>query len=46
MGAMCVCLVVNLAALPTRITIPVFALSVLVDVFIIANCIVAGLKMV
>ena len=46
MGAMAVCLVVNLAALPTRITVPVFFLSVLADLAIIANCISLGLHFV
>lgn len=46
MGAMAICLVVNLAAMPTRITIPVFFLSVLVDLVVIANCIAAGLHFV
>lgn len=32
------CLIVNLAALPTRITIPVFFLSILLDVAIIVFC--------
>ena len=36
--AIVMCLVVNLAAMPTKITIPVFALSLLVDLLIIANC--------
>lgn len=35
-------LVVNLAAMPTKITIPVFFLSVLIDLVIIASCIVIG----
>lgn len=43
-GAMGMSLVVNLAALPTKITIPVFFLSVLVDLVIIANCIALGLS--
>jgi len=43
-GAMGMCLVVNLAALPTKITIPVFFLSVLVDLVVIANCAVLGLS--
>ncbi len=41
-GAMGVTLVVNLAAMPTRITIPVFFFSVLVDIMIIISCIVIG----
>jgi hypothetical protein len=35
-------LVTNLAAMPTKITIPVFFLSVLVDLVIIASCIAIG----
>ncbi|MET0636708.1 MAG: hypothetical protein ABWZ25_11830 [Chitinophagaceae bacterium] len=46
MGAMAMCLVVNLAALPTRITIPVLVTSLLLDLIIIANCVFAGLAMV
>lgn len=41
-GAMGVTLVVNLAAMPTRITIPVFFFSVLIDLAIIISCIVIG----
>lgn len=44
-SGMVACLVVNLAALPTKITIPVFLLSVLTDVIIIAICIVNGINM-
>jgi hypothetical protein len=44
-GAMAVPLVVNLAAMPTRITIPVLFLSVLVDLVIIAIAIVNGFDM-
>jgi hypothetical protein len=42
-GGMGVTLVVNLAAMPTKITIPVFFLSVLVDLVIIISCIAIGL---
>jgi hypothetical protein len=42
-GAMGMALVTNLAALPAKITIPVFFLSILIDLGIIANCIAAGL---
>jgi hypothetical protein len=38
MGAMAVSLISNLAAMPTKITIPVFFFSVLVDVVVIALC--------
>lgn len=38
-GAMTMSLIVNLAALPTKITIPVFFLSLLIDLVIIVNCI-------
>ena len=31
-------LVTNLAALPTKITIPVFFLSILIDIVVILNC--------
>jgi hypothetical protein len=39
MGAMGITLIVNLAALPTKITIPTFALSLIIDIAIIATCI-------
>jgi hypothetical protein len=35
-------LVTNLAAMPTKITIPVFALSVLIDIAIIISCAAMG----
>ena len=38
-GAMGASLITNLAALPTKITIPVFFLSLLVDVVVVVNCI-------
>ena len=41
-AAMGMSLITNLAAMPTKITIPVFFLSVLIDLVIIANCIVIG----
>jgi hypothetical protein len=41
-GAMGMTVVVNLAAMPTKITIPVFFFSVLVDVVIIISCIAIG----
>ena len=41
-GAMGITLVVNLAALPTKITIPVFFASILIDLTIIASCAVTG----
>lgn len=41
-GAMGLALVTNLAALPTRVTIPVFFLSLLIDLVIIANCVALG----
>ena len=41
-GAMGITLVTNLAAMPTKITIPVFFFSVLVDLIIIASCIAIG----
>lgn len=41
-GAMGITLIVNLAAMPTKITIPVFFFSVLVDLIIIISCIAIG----
>jgi len=41
--AMGASLVTNLAAMPTRITIPVFVLSIIVDLVIIISCITIGL---
>lgn len=41
-AAMGMSLITNLAALPTKITIPVFFFSVLIDLVIIVNCIVIG----
>ena len=41
--AMGLSLVTNLAALPTKITIPVFLLSILIDLAIIVACITMGL---
>ena len=34
--AMVMCLITNLAALPTKITIPVFLLSILIDILLIS----------
>lgn len=41
-AAMGTALVTNLAAMPTKITIPVFFASILVDLIIIGACIAAG----
>ncbi len=41
-SAMAICVVVNLAAMPTRITIPVFFFSVLMDLVVIAICLTNG----
>ncbi|MEO8404704.1 MAG: hypothetical protein ABI480_08920 [Chitinophagaceae bacterium] len=38
-AAMTMALVVNLAALPTKITLPVFALSLLMDIAVVAACV-------
>jgi hypothetical protein len=38
-AAMTMSLVTNLAALPTKITIPVFFFSLMIDVAVIINCI-------
>ena len=40
MVAMGIALVTNLAAMPTRVTIPAFALSVLMDIAISVSCVV------
>jgi hypothetical protein len=40
-AAMTMALVTNLAALPTKITIPVFLLSLVIDIVVIVNCIFA-----
>jgi hypothetical protein len=41
-AAMTAAVVSNLAALPTKITIPVFFFSILIDLIIIVNCILIG----
>ena len=41
-AAMAMCLISNLAALPTKITIPILFFSLLIDVVIIALCLVNG----
>jgi len=41
-SAMAVCVVTNLAAMPTRVTIPVFFFSLMIDLAIIVLCIVNG----
>lgn len=38
-AAMSMALVTNLAALPTKITLPIFFLSLLIDLVVIINCI-------
>jgi hypothetical protein len=43
--AMGMAVVTNLAAMPTRITIPVFFLSVLIDIAIIIGCISIGFNL-
>jgi hypothetical protein len=42
-AAMTMTLVTNLAALPTKITVPVFFLSVLIDLGVILSCIISAL---
>lgn len=44
-GSMAVCLIANLAALPTRITIPILFFSVLLDLAIIIICLVNGIDL-
>jgi hypothetical protein len=41
MGAMAACLISNLSAMPTRITIPVFFFSVAIDIVMVGLCIAA-----
>jgi hypothetical protein len=41
-GAMAACVITNLAAMPTKITIPVFFVSLLVDLIIITICLING----
>ena len=41
-GGMGITLIVNLSAMPTKITIPVFFFSVLMDLAIIISCIAMG----
>ncbi len=43
-GAMGITLITNLAAMPTKITIPVFFFSVLIDFAVIAICLSYGLN--
>ncbi|MGZ8558138.1 MAG: hypothetical protein ACXWWC_07395 [Chitinophagaceae bacterium] len=43
-GAMAMSLITNLAAMPTKVTIPVFFFSVLLDAVIMANCIAISLN--
>jgi hypothetical protein len=40
--AMGMSLVTNLAAMPTKVTIPIFFLSILIDIAIIISCVVMG----
>ncbi len=42
--AMAMCFITNLAALPTKITIPVFMFSIIIDLFIIAYAVISGLN--
>lgn len=44
LSAMAMTLVTNLAALPTKITIPVFVLSVVIDVAVLAACVAQGMS--
>ena len=43
-AAMAMCLISNLAAMPTKITIPIFFFSLLIDLTIIAICLANGLN--
>jgi hypothetical protein len=42
--AMSIALVTNLAAMPTKITIPAFALSVVMDIAILFSCVFVALS--
>lgn len=44
MVAMGIALVTNLAAMPTKITIPAFALSVIMDIVILISCVVLAMS--
>jgi len=44
MAAIVICLVTNLAALPAKITIPVFILSILIDLVVITGCLATALN--
>lgn len=43
-ASMAMALVTNLAAMPTKITIPVFFLSLLIDIAVIASCVASILS--
>ena len=43
---MAMALVTNLAAMPTKVTIPIFFLSVLIDIAVIASCLAIALHIV
>jgi cbb3-type cytochrome oxidase subunit 1 len=43
--AMAIAVITNLAAMPTKVTIPAFLVSVLIDIVVIALCIVAGFSL-
>ena len=45
-GAMAMALITNLAAMPTKVTIPIFFLSVLIDIAVIASCLAIALHIV
>jgi hypothetical protein len=45
-GAMAMALITNLAAMPTRVTIPIFFLSIVIDIAVIATCITMALNIV
>ncbi|HEV7330015.1 MAG TPA: hypothetical protein VGN63_03155 [Flavisolibacter sp.] len=44
MVAMGIALVTNLAAMPTKVTIPAFALSVIIDIVILISCVVLAVS--
>jgi hypothetical protein len=43
MAAMAATVIVNLAAMPTKITIPVFFFSIAIDIVVLASCLVSAI---
>ena len=45
MAAMGMALTTNLAAMPTKVTIPTFVLSIIIDIALIVSCVIIGFSM-